>query len=1079
MNKNISLLLLSIAMLLMVPFAAFGIGFPHDDTQAVGCANCHTATSSFSANSFVNMCTSCHQPVSANPYVRSAFYQTDAANPYNRLINYSSNTTTPPGKVKYTSHNWAGSEVAPEAGAKRPTIVKMNTTTLGTTLSCARCHNIHGARAGFANSAPFLRSKNANDEMCRDCHRDRDVTTHTSGSHPVNIRYTSATSKVVTSPSDYYFPTRNANPSNPTSAMKMVNGKVMCSTCHGVHYTDSNSGTTDNKESWANLSSSRGMLLRTDTFGKTDAESSVNICTGCHNKPNHQVYADSKTNAKPIQCVDCHTGHVEYIKPEDKALGGENAIFNVYLLRRYMNYSGGVKLDSYRRKAFLTSTSSTATLRNASGTAICQACHNLPSNVSEHSTTSTKNQCILCHGGSLHSKVAPVGCTGCHGSPPEHTVAGTITYGTTPSKGYAVYSSRLGVPQKSYQLPAGIYKNESTAGHPTHAAGKPYSFACSQCHNGYDHYKQSYQDVFKSPGALSPAASFTAGGASSTCSNMYCHSYGKASLTGAKTVEWKENIRGSFEAGGARCVQCHNGAISSLYNNLSTNSHFQHVNFDGKKITCNICHASTASSSTAIASYTKHVNNSREVSFSGLAAGSVYNGSTCTSACHTNGASGPPLVTPIWSDRNTGKCNSCHRTATTPSGIISTGAHFTHISSNYGPKLNTNNLCSSCHNYASETAITHVDGAISKNTGAAWCANCHGGAEPTSPAWTGSGRLSCQSCHSGRANGTTDTPASRSWSKYDGTGVQAPFKGYTTFTNRGHGKGATYNTCQSCHNENSGHISGVLGDSNRLLSGLGTGNTNIACHYCHNDASKVTNSAFRGMSSHVSARYATNQTLSLCSACHDPHGSKNEAMIKYTFNVLTGNGRGAAVKTVTFTNPTSGFVNSSRTGICQVCHTNTKVYRNYTSSTGIYAGSVTFSGSWGHVGGNKRCMTCHKHSATGFAFKVSGGGACDGCHGYPPATNAHQSHITIASAKPASDAYIGTSNNTMSCAACHFNGTQSTFDGSHMTGTPKGSIDVQDSYKFNSAGTLDNSNYDVSFSCSNVSCHFKASPTWK
>lgn len=1089
MKKNISFILLSIAMLLVIPLSALAIVAPHTNVTQVGCSSCHNATVTAST-SFNNMCVTCHKPGSANVNITSVFYQSDAANIYNRFNGYSGGVA--PAKLTFTSHNWAGSEVAPQAGASRPTNPKMNPATLGTNLSCARCHNVHIARSSSTNSAPFLRSVNDNDEMCRDCHRTRDTSSHLLGSHPVNFRYTSATSKAVTSPDDYFVPPRSANPGNPSASMKLVNGKIQCTSCHATHYADSNSGTVDSRGTWANLSTSRGMLLRTDTFGKTAEATSVNICSNCHNRPNHQVYAGSKTATNPIQCVDCHSGHVEYLKPEDVALGGDNAKPNVYMLRRYVNYSAGVKLDSYRRKAFLTSTSSTAALaNNPAGTAICQACHALPANVSEHLTKSAKNDCVTCHGG-IHATNPPIGCKDCHGSPPEHTVAGTINYGTVNSPvmslGYAVYSSvtNASLITRSYFTNA-AYKNESTAGHPTHAASKPYVYNCTQCHQGNNHFTQTYQEVFsvKTGIIAGTSATFVAGNTTSTCSNMYCHSYGTATLRGAKSVNWASGVRGSIVNSTSRCVQCHNGVITG-FNNLSTNSHFRHVDYSGKAITCNVCHAATVSSNDVISSYPNHANGVRNVSFSGTAAGTTWNGTTCTtSACHSNGKGAPALVTVTWSDRNSGKCGTCHLTAVnTGFGIMSSNAHFTHISSSYGPKRNTNATCNACHVYTGELTNAHVNGSIDKNVGATYCLNCHSQSTPT---WTNPARLSCQSCHSGMGNGSTEVAANRSWSNYNATGVQAPYKSYSTFNNRGHGAFVSI-VCNDCHNANSKHIDGSLTATGSYrgsrvfsnLSGLNaTYSADKLCIDCHNDAGHggrgvVTDVNKMNFLSHVSDK--TLPTISQCVSCHDVHGTSNKVMLKKTFNVYTGNGRGAAVKTVNFSNMTTGFVNASRTGICQVCHTNTKVYRNYTSSTGVYVG--TFSGSWGHMGNNKRCLSCHKHNAEGYAFKVSGGGACDGCHGYPPATNAHQSHITVASAKPAADGFAGTTNNTMACAACHFNGNQVTFDSGH-TSSPNASVDVQDTFKFNSTGTLDNTNYNPSFSCSNVSCHFKASPTWK
>lgn len=1087
MNKKIFLILLSLAILLVVPVAVFGIGFPHDNTQAVGCTNCHNATASLGANQFNNMCTNCHKPGSANVNVTAQFYQTDAANIYNRFNGYSAGVI-PTGKLKYTSHNWAGSEVAPEAGASKPTDSKMNTSTLGTTLSCARCHNIHGSKSSTVNSSPFLRSLNSDDQMCRDCHRKRDVSNHLLGSHPVNFRYTSATSKVVTKSADYFSTPRNANPANPSSAIKLVNGKIMCTSCHAIHYADSNSGTVDGRSNWANLSSSRGMLLRTDTFGKTDSITSVNICTNCHNKPNHQVYTGSKTNSMPIQCVDCHSGHVEYLKPEDVALGGVNATPNVYMLRRYVNYSAGIKLDSYRRKAFLTSTSSTAPLLNSSGNAICQACHTPPPTISDHLTATNKDKCIVCHGGTLHSTAKPIGCSDCHGFPPQHNVAGNIKYGAAQSLGYAVYSGA-----KSYFSASGglIFKNESTAGHPTHAAGKPYSFACSECHKGNNHYQQSYQEVFNDKSGIlaGNSAIFAAGNASSSCSNMYCHSYGTATLTGAKSVNWATGVRGSIAGTVDECVACHNG-VTTNFNNMSTGSHFRHVSKNpstGKLITCNVCHSATVSGNTAISNYTNHVNGVRNLAVDatavgGKVSGSTLSGTTCTTYCHSNGNGAAPIVTPNWTDRNSGKCGACHLTAVnTGSGIMSSNAHFTHISSNYGPKRNNNNLCSTCHVFTGELSGTHVDGSISKNangSGPTFCQNCHA---QSVPVWTNPTRLTCQSCHSGMGNGTTESVANRSWSMYNaaaGGGVQAPYKSYSTFNNRGHGSFTNSNSCSKCHDSTSKHIDQVLGSTDKRLF---TPNDNTQCSSCHSNPAIVTTASRQDMNTHrrlgaSPSEYQTANGTSTCNACHDPHGNGlNRSMIRSTING----------KTISFSNNTTGFIskqsaNGFYAGVCQVCHTKTTAFRNTTTSA---------AGNWTTHYSDRRCTDCHNHKqASNVAFLPMAGG-CSGCHGYPPVPNmaglgVHNSY-TGAKLEPYATGggnhhlahlspTVKPSDGFAPCLPCHPNNSHAQGGGTVIRANVQVVVPV--SLAFDSSRTT---RYNaVAYSCSNVSCHFQPTPSW-
>ena len=150
---------------------------------------------------------------------------------------------------------------------------------------------------------PFLRAPNDRDQMCLDCHRSRNVKDHMLGTHPVNFNYTGAQSLVRSKPEQFNNPPVNANPANPTAAMRLKNGTVLCTTCHGVHYTDSNSSTFDSFSSYYNLKPAEGALLRTDLRGAT--ADSVNICTNCHIRKNHNVRGQN------IQCADCHGGHVD------------------------------------------------------------------------------------------------------------------------------------------------------------------------------------------------------------------------------------------------------------------------------------------------------------------------------------------------------------------------------------------------------------------------------------------------------------------------------------------------------------------------------------------------------------------------------------------------------------------------------------------------------------------------------------------------------------------------------------------------------------------------------------------------
>lgn len=1114
--------LLIIVTLVCMPCAVFALPGVHNPTAGgFKCSTCHNASASIGAGSFNNICTSCHKIGGTSPFgstsvqVKNQFSPGDFANPYGTY------TGAVPGKSYQTSHKWTGNDVVPQAGALAPTdpyntvtgsldIAKgMNKPGLTGSVTCARCHNVHGDSALTSVNPPFLRSINDSDQMCRDCHRDRDKPSHTYGTHAVGVSYTSAKVKLKNAGAvKEYLPLPLTNPLNTTGQTKLVNGILICSSCHGVHFTDSNSRTFDSRSSarMNNLSASRGFLLRVDARGK--AANDTNICTNCHAAK--QAHNGSNQN---IQCNDCHSGHVEY---DGNAVTADEKMPNQFLVRRYMNIST-VKGAVRNVRVFFRASSATTHDRYTLGASgdpktqpnkgygVCQACHFETSKyAAEHYVGGTsaggiKADHLVCNSCHAHTDLSPSGgnsftggCNTCHGFPPKANLARGGA-----NNGYAVYSTNIAPTLRPYNSSSNP-KNEATTPHPTHAGGTLYSYGCNDCHNGNTHKDGVFQQVFVTKaGVIAGAfATYNAAG-SGTCTAVYCHSNGVAAAPKYKSVTWGGGL-GSIVNSSGRCVACHNGVIPG-FNNMSTGSHFKHVSqitTTGKGYTCNYCHSGTVSSNTTIANIANHANGTANVALTGtfgaLTVNGTWSGGTCsTSYCHSNGAG--VFATPTWTTRTSGQCDTCHKTANNVAGILSSGKHFTHISSSYGPKLNTNAKCNSCHVYTGELGATHVDGAISKNAagaGATWCQNCHAGAEPTgTTAWTGSTGIDCQSCHSGRGNGSADNPANTSWSNFDGTGVRAPFKGYTTFINRGHGKGATYNTCQSCHNANSAHISGVLGDSNRLLSQLGTGNSNLECTYCHYDGAKVTNAAYRNMSSHlgIGSSYTGGggnnySTRSMCDVCHDPHGSSNAAMVRRFISFGTAAGFGNLTGTVTFNTKTgrADYVQTSAPyrGLCQICHTKTTTFKR---NSAVVAHN-----------GSSDCLGCHGHSGKSYAFQPAGG--CNGCHGYPPtkvgfigSTNNYADYKTedytggggahtvpghIPATAVATQAWAN-------CNTCHPN------TGAHNTGgTPPKiqfvNVTTQDSFRFNAskAPSYTGDHSTTVGSCNNVSCHFKQTPVW-
>jgi hypothetical protein len=391
-------------------------------------------------------------------------------------------------------------------------------------------------------------------------------------------------------------------------------------------------------------------------------------------------------------------------------------------------------------------------------------------------------------------------------------------------------------------------------------------------------------------------------------------------------------------------------------------------------------------------------------------------------------------------------CTSCHGGPASSHAPMASNAHPAHLAAAYGPGYylgSTASSCQTCHVNAQ-----HMNGVVDVQAGAgSACAACHAGSPP---AWNNASRLACTSCHAA-------VPAILP------NGVAAPYKG--NFSSTGHGRFNASNQCTICHDQNSAHISSVLGLNMRLF----LPDDNSQCGSCHNDTTA------RAMSSHVLDKNAT-PTPGLCKECHDVHGTGNLHMIR-TFI------KGTAI---TFTSMSSGFVKTVAPydGLCQVCHTHTNHYR-----AGIAESNHP----------TRNCLSCHTHTGS-YAFKPAG--ACDSCHGYPPVPagfvgaqgnytsarlqdypNGGGAHTVAAHIKKGAKPSEGWTN----CTICHGNGSLSPTTHRMVSPLQQANviIDVDDHFVFNNSLPLDRSKYsgplngsNTTGSCSNTSCHMGPSPVW-
>lgn len=596
--------------------------------------------------------------------------------------------------------------------------------------------------------------------------------------------------------------------------------------------------------------------------------------------------------------------------------------------------------------------------------------------------------------------------------------------------------------------------------------------ACNDCHasGGTNFSRAKHSDGFINYSGIMAGKQSTLDLAGGVCSTAYCHSNGKGAFKSMATNNW-------FSSATLDCKGCHGSETAPAFaskagepNYTTGNSHEKHVSVAAD---CYTCHRTTTTATGALFATTTHVNKAINVNIPKLAGfnnlSGVYNttAKTCSATyCHSNG-------TPVWGNAATGACGTCHDANATLAGAgkptIATNGHDSHLTLTYGPGAYLGSAatsCQTCH-------TTYVGGASHVNGTAAYaggagsaCYNCHAG---TVPAWAGAAHsISCETCHD-------STPAQLP------NGVVAPGNA-TNFAN-GHGKHSGSNTCTSCHDQNSAHISGIPGDTKRLLAALGTGNTN--CSYCHNDPTKVATAGFRNMSTHFTSK-GGGQTMG-CSACHDPHGSAtNLSMIraKIKFNNNSAN--------ITYTNRSNGWVDLvTFRGLCQVCHTQTAYYRAGVPETSHYTSD---------------CFTCHLHNANGGAFKVSGN--CDTCHGYPPVPRSTATAFTFGTEGNYADArfedYSGgggahvvnvhvpktakASDGWTPCLTCHNGGDAAhTKVGPISTKISNVSVELKQNYKkynvgqfisYSGAKLVNPPAVNSSGSCYNSSCHFKPSPRW-
>jgi predicted CXXCH cytochrome family protein len=224
-----------VLLAVVLPMTGWAVDDPHGATDVIYCEQCHIGHNSLgdilinATDSLVTtLCLSCHTPGGWASMTKTM----------------STSQKAVPG-TSGTSHAYDVPAVNAARGASLPTSpALLDHITDDDRISCATCHDPHSN-----TNPPFLRLDNSANALCLDCHASRNsssVRTWTGSdlSHPVGV--------ALPSTAEYHNPPLdvNGNPQpsdgNTTNDFVLLGGtNVGCTSCHGIHYTDSDSSTPD------------------------------------------------------------------------------------------------------------------------------------------------------------------------------------------------------------------------------------------------------------------------------------------------------------------------------------------------------------------------------------------------------------------------------------------------------------------------------------------------------------------------------------------------------------------------------------------------------------------------------------------------------------------------------------------------------------------------------------------------------------------------------------------------------------------------------------------------------------------
>jgi predicted CxxxxCH...CXXCH cytochrome family protein len=677
--------------------------------------------------------------------------------------------------------------------------------------------------------------------------------------------------------------------------------------------------------------------------------------------------------------------------------------------------------------------------------------------------------------------VAPADCASCHGAPPTGTTTGTA------------------------------------GSHARHDLYFPGVANCQKCHANYAAFSHAtsagrairVQGYLRDPGNnLEATGSYSGSGANylpsksaaqvfGTCSNLYCHSTGQ-STTGAGAGT--KVTTPAWGSGALNCGSCHQN-MGPAANPNATGKHVIHAQTAG--ISCAVCHgASYSATSVPTGAGSSHVNQNIDLAFTGVAAlpvtayskgnsfaaGSAAYGSCSNSYCHstvqnaTNGTNTSVTYRSVsWASATTLTCGGCHvDEATDPTGTGSHHAHTVATGANFD--------CSVCHTGYTRTsfaAATHSNGLIELAGSFTYSQGA------SHPAGNGYGSCSASSCHGsgtvtwgGTLYSTTDQCA-----KCHSTATAGAVSAANPFYSTSFPTKVTANTDPK------------VGAHTSHLASIDTLSSALACADCHGAVTLNSATHMNGSTTFAWGTLAQtgglvpsyNPATGACSNvyCHGaamPGGDTSGSNRAPTWNVpflpatLTAAGCGtchgfppsAASGHPSVVIP-AGFPGSASIGTTCSCHANINPAGN--SYATIFVNPAL------HINGS---------------VEVIAGGACDACHGYPPVSVGFVgTHNNWSSAR--TENYLGgggahtilnhvsklakPSEGFANCSKCH---NAADHQMSPIAFNPSQNIKARTDNRYRmenlkqakySSNRL-NAAAHLTGTCSNISCHYGASPKW-